>query len=374
MVAIDTVLMKIASRCNLDCMYCYVYRMGNDRWKSQPKIMCGATVKAIALQLSSLARVQRRPFSVVFHGGEPLLVGPSRFENICQTLRQVLPSGCSLHLQTNAVLLSERVLQTCSSYDVGISISLDGPIKVHNSSRVDHRGRGSHDRVLAGIRRLIDHPNGDKLFTGVLAVIDVKSDPIEVYRFLKSTEAPSIDFLYRDGNHDCLPQGKARSLSTEYGEWLGKLLDFYLDDKNPTPIRVLDDMLRILIGGAGRKEGVGLTDYGILVFETDGTITKNDTLKSASLDADQFSSLHSVWNCTLSDFVMSDEFFEYHLSQRPSSSDCKTCLNLSVCGGGMPSHRFSKERGLMNPSVFCADQCYLIDRMRWQLSRRMAVA
>ena len=33
-------------------------------------------------------------------------------------------------------------------------------------------------------------------------------------------------------------------------------------------------MIRILIGGVGRKEGVGLNDYGILVFETDGSITK----------------------------------------------------------------------------------------------------
>lgn len=336
--------------------------------------MGDATVEAIAVQLSLLARVQERPFSVVFHGGEPLLVGPGRFESICRTLRRMLPSECSLHLQTNAVLLSDTILETCSDHDVGISISVDGPVKVHNSSRVDHRGRGSHDKVIAGIKRLIDHPNGARLFTGVLAVIDVKSDPIEVYKFLKSMAAPSIDFLYRDGNHDVLPPGKTTSLSTEYGEWMAQLLDYYLDDPAPTPIRVIDDMLRILIGGVGRKEGVGLTDYGIIVFETDGTITKNDTLKSASVYADQFAEVHSVFNGSLSDFVASDEFFEYHLSQRPSSSVCKECSNLSVCGGGMLSHRFSKERGLANPSVFCADQCYLIDRMRWQLSRRMAIA
>jgi uncharacterized protein len=348
--------------------------MGNDRWKSQPKKMNDATVKAIALELAGLAHAQEQPFSVVFHGGEPLLVGPSRFEGICRTLRQMLPKECALHLQTNGVLLSEHILQTCSHHDVGISISIDGPIQVHDSNRIDHRGRGSHEKVLTGIRRLIDHPNGPKLFTGVLAVIDTKSDPIEVYKFLKSLGVPSIDFLYRDGNHDVLPPGKTAPLSTEYGEWMGRLLDYYLDDKAPTPIRVLDDMLRIIIGGVGRKEGVGLTDYGILVFETDGTIAKNDTLKSASPLADQFKIVHSAFDCTLSDVVNSGEFLEYHLSQRPSSAICKTCQNLSICGGGMPSHRFSKERGTENPSVFCADQCYLIDRMRWQLTQRTVAA
>ena len=208
----------------------------------------------------------------------------------------------------------------------------------------------------------------------MLAVVDVRTDPIDIYEFLKTTGAPSIDFLYRDGNHDVLPLGKAAVLSTEYGEWMGRLLDYYLDDRYPIPIRVLDDMIRILIGGVGRKEGVGLNDYGILVFETDGAITKNDTLKSASASADQFNGSPSAFNCSLSDFVSSNGFLEYHQSQYPASTICKTCSYLSVCGGGMPAHRFSKERGLANPSVFCADQRNLIDRMRWQIARRAVAA
>ena len=141
----------------------------------------------------------------------------------------------ALHLQTNALLLSERVIQTCAKHDVGISISLDGPREVHDKSRVDHRGRGSHDKVLTGIQKLVRHPNGARLFTGLLAVIDVRSDPVEVYKFLKSTGAPSIDFLYRDGNHDVLPPGKMTAHSIEYGDWMGRLLDYYLEDKTPTP-------------------------------------------------------------------------------------------------------------------------------------------
>jgi uncharacterized protein len=373
-ITIDTVLLKIASRCNLDCTYCYVYQMGNDGWKSQPKKMDGQTLTVIAQQLAKLASSQKRGFSVVFHGGEPLLVGADRFERMCRTLRQILPEECALHLQTNGMLLSEAILQACFLYDVGISISVDGPREVHDASRVDRRGRGSHERVLEGVRRLVCHPHGATLFTGVLAVVDIESDPVEVYEFLKSTGAPSIDFLYRDGNHDVLPIGKATRLSIEYGEWMARLLDYYLDDQAPTPIRFLDDMIKILIGGIGRKEGVGLNDYGIIVFETDGTITKNDTLKSVSASADQFDARPSALNCDLTSFVNSSIFNEYHQSQRPASSICKKCSYLNVCGGGMPSHRFSTENGLSNPTVFCADQQYLIERIKWHVSQRKAVA
>ncbi len=249
MISVDTVLLKLASRCNLDCGYCYVYHMGDDGWRAQPKRMSRHVAEAAAARLAELCAAQGSPFSVVFHGGEPLLVGAARFGEICSALRRALPVSCGLHLQTNGLLLSEAVLSLCAEHDVGISVSVDGPASVHDQHRPDRRGRHSHNQVMAGIRRLLAHSAGRSLFTGVLAVIDLASDPSEVYAFLKSTGAPSIDFLYRDGNHDALPVGKASFVSTEYGDWMGRLLDVYLADREPVRVRVLDDMLKLLLGG-----------------------------------------------------------------------------------------------------------------------------
>src|SRR3546814_1305799 len=67
------------------------------------------------------------------------------------------------------------------------------------------------------------------------------------------------------------------------------LIDAYLADPTPPRIRVVDDMIKLLLGGAARKEGVGLSDYGIMVIDTDGTISKNDTLKSTTNAGDVFS-------------------------------------------------------------------------------------
>lgn len=348
--------------------------MGNDGWKYQPKKMNEQTLARIADQLSLLCRIQKKAISVVFHGGEPLLVGSDRFESMCRILRAALPKDCSLYLQTNGVLLSEKIIATCSLYDVGISISIDGPTDTNDQNRVDLRGRGSHSRVLDGIRRLVGSSHGRTLFTGVLAVIDPTSDPIRTYEFLKSTGAPSIDFLYRDGNHDVLPFGKASPNSLEFGKWMSDLLDYYLVDEMPTPVRVLDDMIKLQIGGTSRKEGIGTSEYGILVIETDGTLTKNDTLKSASRLADKFDQASALATENLQDFLSSKEFLEYHLSQKPVSPTCQACSYLTICGGGMPTHRFSNEHGLSNPSIFCADQKHLIDRIKWHLSRRKLAA
>lgn len=374
MIAIDTVLVKLASRCNLDCGYCYVYNMGDDGWRNQPKRMTPAVLEALAARLAELRASQGTDFSVVFHGGEPLLAGPVRFAEACGILRRALPRGCGLHLQTNGVLLSDAVLATCTEHEVGVSISIDGPAAVHDRHRSDKAGRGSHARVMEGIRRLRAHREAKTLFSGVLAVIDLASDPEEVYSALKATGAPGIDFLYRDGNHDALPVGKAGPLSTEYGAWMCRLLDVYLRDPHPVPVRVLDDMLKLLLGGTSRKEGVGLEAYGILVVDTDGGVNKNDTLKSAFGNADRFAEEWSVATHDLRQVVGSAEFAAYHHAQRPNAPTCLTCSDLKICGGGMPAHRWNAENGFSNPSVFCADQQRLINAMRRHLARNRLAA
>jgi uncharacterized protein len=131
-------------------------------------------------------------------------------------------------------------------------------------------------------------------------------------------------------------------------------------------------MMRIILGGQGRKEGVGLNDYGIVVIETDGSVTKNDTLKVAHRAADKFERTASVLEGGLSAWLTSPDVESYISLQRPTSSHCVTCPDLAVCGGGMPAHRWSDEKGFDNPTVFCEDQKLLIAAMRRVLAAELA--
>ena len=375
MTQIDTVLLKVASRCNLDCTYCYVYHMGDEGWKSQPKLMSTEVKAAIVKRLAELGQEQTAPFSIVMHGGEPLMLGRGRLDSFLEALRCALPPATGIHIQTNGLLLTDDILDVLGRHGVGISVSLDGPEAINDKFRVDHQKKGSLIRILDGITRLKAHPQSAKMFSGVLAVIDPESDPAEVYTALKATGAPSIDFLYRDGNHTALPYKKARVDSTEYGSWMSKILDLYLGDPEPPVIRVLDDMIRLLLGGRAAKEGVGITDFGILVVDTDGSIQKNDTLKSTYSTADKFKSPWSVLQHRLSDVINDEDFKSYHVAQRPTSTTCASCPVVHVCGGGMPAHRWSAENQFDNPTVFCADQKLLIERIgAWTAGLEKAIA
>jgi uncharacterized protein len=364
MVEIDTILLKVASQCNINCGYCYVYNMGDDSWADMPNFITQDTIKAVSKELEELRANQQRPFAIVLHGGEPLLLGARRLETLLYALRKAIPEDYCMSIQTNGMLISDKILNLCSEFKTSISVSLDGPEITHDANRVGHNGEGTFHRVLKGIEKLRSHSDASFLFAGLLAVIDPNSNPHVIYDFFKSIGASNVDFLYRDGNHDKLPFGKNSLHSIEYGTWLASLLDIYLADQTPIKIRILDDMIRLALGGIGIKEGIGITDFGIAVIDTDGTITKNDTLKSSYKGADRFLGNWNIHTHRLTELFSSSEFTEAHELQRPTSLICQACPELQTCGGGMPLHRWKTGTEYANPSIYCNDQLHLIHKVK----------
>ena len=366
---IDTVLLKVAARCNINCTYCYVFNMGDDNWLHQEKLMSKETMNSVCRSLRQLSITQNKPFSVVLHGGEPLLLGGSKLEYCLSELRKNIPDNYPLSIQTNGILISNSILDICSEYRTTIAVSIDGPKHIHDKERISHRGKGTFEQVMKGIQLIKSHPDAEFLDSGCLAVIDPFSNPQEVYNFFKELGIPSVDFLYKDGNHSKLPIGKSSLFSIEYGSWMARLLEVYLSDSNPLPIRIIDDMLKVILGGFVTQEGAGLTNFGILVIDTDGILMKNDTLKSSYNGADKFQQSINIKDGSLIDFLHSSEFNEYLHEQKPTSEKCNNCSELAVCGGGMKLHRWKYENGFDNPSVYCSDQLHLIKHMRRAISK-----
>lgn len=154
MIEIDTVLVKVASRCNINCTYCYVYNMGDSGWAEMPNHISQETTLAVAKSLDELTQIQTRPFAVILHGGEPLLLGAKKLDRVLSELRSVVPSACSFGLQTNGILITDEILDVCFKYKTTISVSIDGPKHVHDRARAGHNSlevfslRSSYSPVL----------------------------------------------------------------------------------------------------------------------------------------------------------------------------------------------------------------------------------
>ena len=171
-IELDTVLVKVASRCNINCQYCYVYHLGDDNWSRIDKLMTFETMDAVSKSLGDLALKQNRAFCVVIHGGEPLLLGYKRLRYFLSKLRGKLPKHYPISIQSNGVLITEEILDLCSEFFTSIAVSIDGPEYIHDRFRKDHKGNGTFQNVITGIEKLQSHSDSKFLFAGVLAVID----------------------------------------------------------------------------------------------------------------------------------------------------------------------------------------------------------
>jgi uncharacterized protein len=370
----DTILVKVAARCNLACSYCYFFFGEDQRWRSQPGQMSASVIKDLARNLTDLAARQVKGFAIVLHGGEPLLLGERKLRQTLGILRQTLPCGrIPISIQTNGALITDRLLDVCSEFRTTLSVSIDGPADVNDKFRLTQSGESSFDKTVKGISLLRDHRDSEFLFSGTLTVINPAVDPKYVYDFLKGLGSPKLDFLYRDGNHDRLPIGKTNFFSTEYGDWLCSLWDYYMADRSPTPVRVLDDMAKLILGAQNQKEGVGISDFSIAIVDTDGSVAKNDTLKSSYEGADTFQHRWNVTTDSLADIAETDEYQDYLALQRPSSKICSSCDHLRVCGGGMSLYRWRKGANYDNPSVYCYDHQKIITHLKQTFRREIGL-
>ncbi len=88
--AINEFVVKIASRCNLNCDYCYEYNMGDDSWKKQSKYMSLEIAKQLKSRIVEhlIDHNEIDQIFISFHGGEPLSVGAEDYKIIAIFLKK----------------------------------------------------------------------------------------------------------------------------------------------------------------------------------------------------------------------------------------------------------------------------------------------
>lgn len=363
---LSSFIIKVATRCNLDCSYCYEYNMGDDSWKRQPHYMQLDTVRTLAERVKEHAIAHHLNFvAFSFHGGEPLLAGPDFYRQAVRIIRQALGEniGCSFGVQTNGTLITEEIVNLFSQEKIHIGLSLDGPKKINDKKRIHASGRGSFDDVMSGIRWL-NTPNGREIFRGVLCVIDYEADPLEVFEFLTTLPAPSIDFLLPHGNWSLLPVGKTEPETTTYAEWLIQIFDKWFDGAHSdVEIRTFEEIIEYRLGGKGHLETLGLSPVSLICVAASGSIESVDTMKSVFPGAHQLQM--NVFQHSFDDVLRHPLIQARQVGLRALCEKCVNCSLVHTCGGGYFPHRWSSTEQFRNPSVYCADYIKLITHI-WQ--------
>ena len=180
---INLIVKTVGNSCNIECSYCF------EKIKNVKK----SEIKPIDLEkiLDSILTT----CSLVFHGGEPFLIGYKKFSELLDTVKKYYPKKIiSVKIQTNGILLNDQwidlIYKKYKDLNIEIAISLDGTEEM-NAYRIDKKGENTFHSVINAFKLL----NKYGISAGILSVITRKSlTEVEKYLQLMDT-IPNIKFI-----------------------------------------------------------------------------------------------------------------------------------------------------------------------------------
>ncbi len=361
-----SVVLKVHSRCNLACDYCYVYEMADQGWRRQPLTMSPAVVAAAIHRIAEHARAHYLDFvQVTLHGGEPLLAGAAFIEDLAQRIRRALPAStrADLVVQTNATRLDRPLLDMLARNAIRIGVSLDGDQAATDRHRHYASGRGSYESVARACE-LLRSADYRHIYGGLLCTVSLENDPVATYEALAALGPPLIDFRLPYGTWTAPPPGRPPDGSTPYADWLLAAFRRWTQASPQTrpSVRIFDAIIRLILGEYTHVAPVGLAPSAVIVVDTDGAIKQDDALYAA------YEGAADTGLSVLTDDL--DAALDHHATVAAQigllalSDQCQACRVRDVCGGGYYPHRYRAGDGFRNPSVYCPDLLALITAIR----------
>ena len=146
----------LTEMCNIACPYCYEHREPEIFYNSNHSKRAMSEESAIEI-LQGAYKLWPKIDALFFFGGEPLLK-KNVIKRICQAIEnneiKGMQSWPSFALVTNATLLDDDVINLIEQHEFDINVSLDGPPKVNDLTRIDHKQKGVSEVTLNNLRKL----------------------------------------------------------------------------------------------------------------------------------------------------------------------------------------------------------------------------
>jgi uncharacterized protein len=346
--------------CNLDCEYCFFLSKEmlypGDRFRMADELL--------ETYLQQLLESHLTPdVTVAWQGGEPMMMGIDFFRRSVELVDQLKQPHQRIEytIQTNGVLIDEEWAAFFKDNDVLVGLSVDGPRDIHDRYRVDKRGLGSFDRVMAGY----EHLKAAGVEVNVLCTVHAANQDrgLDVYRFFRddmgvrfiqfipvverttetliqianigwSTSRNEKRPLYtqqgdRVTDRTVDPEAFGRFLTSIFDEWSG-------NDVGEVYVQHFDTALANWYGEPA----------GVCVFsETCGaavTLEHNGDVYSCDHYVEPDYLLGNITETPLGDLVRSERQIQFGRDKRDSlPAFCRTCDVRFACHGGCPKNRFT---------------------------------
>lgn len=140
--------------CNFDCWYCY------ETHERQSRVL-DTSLDKITLFISNIIQENKKlkKFTIQFFGGEPLLYFKKTVLPIMKFTHKITKENnikLYINFTTNGYLINNEMIEYFVKYEVnGFQITFDGNKENHNKVRFVSKNKGSYDKIVENIKKLI---------------------------------------------------------------------------------------------------------------------------------------------------------------------------------------------------------------------------
>ncbi len=353
------VTMKIAERCNLNCSYCYYFT------DAYPEVYARPPLMSLDVAESTITYLERAcddyeidELVIAFHGGEPTLLKASVLRKICEGIvSRLTPKVNALvfAVQTNGVHMTKDWIDVVRDFGIHVSVSLDGLPEYNDKYRLDHRGRGSYQRIRSTIEKLNELSQvGTIRPISAIAVLNEEFDHLKIYRhFVEDLDIRSMSFLFPDHSSESFPY--TDDMVRAFGVAFCKVFDAWLiRDQGAVQVKQFYDLFRSI--SQASKAGYSaqkFLDSLTMVIHSDGEVGLSDSFMSA-VEWYKEQRLYKVQTSTFAEWLDQPMLQEMSAAYHKLPDACVGCAYRGICGGGMLEHRFQPSTRFDNKSLYCS--------------------
>lgn len=339
---VKALCLNVAHACNLACGYCFA---GDGSYGDKPAIM-RAEVARRAVDFLLEASGPRRHVEIDFFGGEPLLALDTVRAAVEYARRRGAETGkkVGFTLTTNAVLLTDEIIDYLLTNGFNVVLSVDGRPEVHDRFRRTRAGEGSYTLVTRRVLRFIerweawDGPRGYYYIRGTFTRHnpDFADDFLHLVRL--GARYVSLEPAVGRGDEGwAIREEDLPRLEAEYERLAGAYLALRREGRD---VRFFHFQLDLDGGPCLPKRFTGCgAGCGYLAVAPDGSL-----YPCHQFDGKAAFRLGDVFSARLDPAVV-DAFRQAHIYNKP----CRDCWAKFLCSGGCHAAAFVANGDLCEP-------------------------
>ncbi len=337
----DLLILQPTPFCNLDCDYCYL----PDR-----NVKARMSLETAALAARRLTRddLVGDNLTVVWHAGEPLVMGPAFYDAAINAISEALPPYCEVShsIQTNATLIDGAWCDLFERHGMHVGVSVDGPAQLHDAHRQTRSGKGTHRLVERGMRLLAKRRIA---FHAIAVVTDLTlNQPDAFYDFFMENAVTELgcNFDEAEGVH---ARSSLADQEASHAAFLARLMERWAETAGAVRIREFERSYRSIMHALPTYEWQGrsfpqnaqVTPFAIVSVAWDGGFStfSPELLGQRSTEFGDF----LLGNVHTGGFIASagsSRFRQLWNAVLQGTDACaRSCSHFNYCGGGAPANK-----------------------------------